>query len=70
MRWTPKRRAESVVAIEKGLIATAEAQRQYGLSEEELTAWVRDYAAHGPPGLRVTRLQQYQGSSARARRLK
>ena len=28
-------------------------KRRYELSEEELVAWLRDYAAYGPDGLRV-----------------
>jgi hypothetical protein len=53
MRWTSRRKAEVVVAIEKGLITPEEAKRRYELSEEELAAWVRDYAAYGQDGLGV-----------------
>jgi hypothetical protein len=53
MRWTSRRKAEIVVAIEKGLITPEEAKRRYELSEEELAAWVRDYAAYGQDGLGV-----------------
>ncbi len=60
MRWTPKRKAEIVVAINEGLITNAEANRYYGLSDEELAAWMRDYDAHGRAGLRVTKLQRYR----------
>ena len=55
MRWTPKRKAAVVVAIEAGIISTAEALQRQQLSEEELATWMRDYAAHGRAGLRVTR---------------
>jgi hypothetical protein len=67
MRWTSKRKEAIVVAIKKGLIETAEAQRQYGLSDEELAAWMRDYTANGRPGLRVTKLQHYQRGPPRQR---
>ena len=53
MRWTSRRKAEVVVAIEKGLITPEEAKRRYELSDEELAAWVRDYAAYGQDGLGV-----------------
>ena len=53
MRWTSRRKAEIVVEIEKGLITPEEAKRRYELSDEELAAWVRDYAAYGQDGLGV-----------------
>ena len=53
MRWTSRRKAEIVVEIEKGLITPEEAKRRYELSDEELAAWVRDYAAYGQVGLGV-----------------
>lgn len=59
MRWTSRRKAEVVLAIEKNFITTAEANERYELSDEELAAWMRDYAAHGIAGLRATRLRQY-----------
>ncbi|HEY1301025.1 MAG TPA: DUF1153 domain-containing protein, partial [Stellaceae bacterium] len=34
--------------------------RRYLLTEEELLAWQRAFEAHGLPGLRSTRLQQYR----------
>lgn len=61
MRWTPKRKEEVVAAIAQGQMTTAEARAQHGLSEEELAAWQRDYAAHGKAGLRTTWLQRYRG---------
>lgn len=59
MRWTPKRKAAIVAAIENGDLSVAEAKRQNSMSDEEIAAWRRDYAAHGAPGLRVTKLQTY-----------
>lgn len=55
MRWTPKRKAAVVVAIEAGIISTAEALQRHELSQEELATWMHDYAADGRAGLRVTR---------------
>jgi hypothetical protein len=58
MRWTAKRKEEIVVSLEKGLMTTAEARRQFRLSDDELAAWRQDYAAYGWPGLLVTALRQ------------
>ena len=58
MRWTAKRKAEIVVAIRDGDMSTAEATKRYELSDEEVAAWMRDYAAFGKPGLFVTKFQQ------------
>jgi len=58
MRWTVRRKEEIIVAISDGEISTAEAKRQYDLSGEELPSWMRDYATHGRPGLRVTKLRE------------
>jgi hypothetical protein len=54
VRWTPKRKAAVVAAIERGIISTTEARELHDLSEEELVAWMRDYAALGQAGLRLT----------------
>jgi len=58
MRWTAKRKEEIVVTLEQGLMTTAEARRQFRVSDEELAAWRRDYAIYGWPGLLVTALRQ------------
>ena len=60
MRWTPKRKAEIIEAILNGRLIPVDAIKQYGLSEEELAAWLRDYLDHGREGLRVTKLQRYR----------
>jgi len=55
--------------VQGGKITLEEACRRYGLTEEEFRAWQRAYDAHGLPGLRATRLQQYRTpASARPRR--
>jgi transposase-like protein len=61
MRWTARRKEEVVTAIAQERMTAAEAKAQYGLSDEELAAWQRDYAAHGKAGLRTTWLQRYRG---------
>jgi Protein of unknown function (DUF1153) len=59
-RWVVRRKAAVVAAVEGGKITLEEALRRYQLTEEEFRAWQRAYDAHGLPGLRATRLQQYR----------
>jgi hypothetical protein len=59
MRWTPKRKAEIINALKAGTLTPAGAQLQFDLSDEELKAWLRNYDAYGPKGLRTTRFQMY-----------
>jgi hypothetical protein len=59
-RWVARRKAAVVTAVCSGAIGLEEACRRYELSEEEFHAWERRIAAHGVPGLRVTRLQIYR----------
>jgi hypothetical protein len=55
--------------VQGGKITIEEACRRYQLTEEEFRAWQRAYDAHGLPGLRATRLQQYRPpASPRPRR--
>ena len=68
-RWVVRRKAAVVAAVQAGKITLEEACRRYQLTEEEFHAWQRAYDAHGLPGLRATRLQQYRSpSSSRPRR--
>ena len=68
-RWVVRRKAAVVAAVQGGKITLEEALRRYQLTEEEFRAWQRAYDAHGLPGLRATRLQQYRTpSSPRPRR--
>ncbi|HEY1300678.1 MAG TPA: DUF1153 domain-containing protein [Stellaceae bacterium] len=59
-RWTIRRKAAVVIAVAAGTMTREEACRRYLLTEEELLAWQRAFEAHGLPGLRSTRLQQYR----------
>jgi Protein of unknown function (DUF1153) len=59
-RWVVRRKAAVVAAVQGGKITLEEALRRYQLTEEEFLAWQRAYEAHGLPGLRATRLQQYR----------
>jgi transposase-like protein len=68
-RWVVRRKAAVVAAVLGGKIPREEACRRYQLTEEEFRAWQRAYDAHGLPGLRATRLQQYRTpASPRSRR--
>ena len=59
-RWVVRRKAAVVAAVQAGKITLEEACGRYQLTEEEFRAWQRAYEAHGLPGLRATRLQQYR----------
>ena len=59
-RWTIRRKAAVLNAIANGVLTREEACQRYQLSQEELAGWQRIYEAHGLPGLRSTRLQQYR----------
>lgn len=64
-RWTIRRKAAVVTAVANGVLTREEACRRYQLSEEEFVSWQQAYEAHGLPGLRSTRLQQYRGPGSR-----
>jgi Protein of unknown function (DUF1153) len=64
-RWTFRRKAVVVTAVGNGMLTLAEACRRYQLSEEEFLSWQQAYEAHGLPGLRSTRLQQYRVAGSR-----
>ena len=59
-RWVVRRKAAVVAAVQSGKITLEEACQRYQLTEEEFRSWQRAYEAHGLPGLRDTRLQQYR----------
>ena len=67
-RWVPRRKAAVVAAVRSGKITMEEALRRYQLSEEEFLSWQRAFEAHGPAGLRATRVQQYRSRRQRGPR--
>ena len=67
-RWVVRRKAVVVAAVQSGKITLEEALRRYQLTEEEFREWQSAFEAHGLPGLRATRLQQYRSPSPRRRR--
>ncbi len=66
-RWTFRRKAAVVTAVANGELTREEACRRYQLSEEEFVSWQQAFDAHGLPGLRSTRLQQYRGDPSHRR---
>ena len=67
-RWTMRRKAAVVAAVEAGEISREEICRRYQISPEEFLSWQRAYDAFGLPGLRSTRLQQYRRAAPPPRR--
>lgn len=59
-RWVVRRKAEVVAAIRGGLLSVQQACARYNLSEEEIATWQDLVEAHGLPGLRTTRVNQYR----------
>lgn len=59
-RWTVRRKAEVVAAVDGGLLTFDHACERYGLTVEELTSWQRAVRRSGAQGLRATRIQQYR----------
>ena len=67
-RWTPRRKAAVVRAVNVGEVAREEICRRYQISLEEFLSWQRDYETHGEHGLRSTRLQIYRRPLRRPKR--
>jgi len=67
-RWVVRRKAAVVTAVRAGRITLEEALQRYQLTEEDYRSWERAFEAHGLPGLRATRLQQYRTPSRPRRR--
>ena len=65
VRWTPRRKAEVVVAVSKGLLTIAEACDRYCISVEEYAGWDRAVERSGILGLRSTRALHYRDRYAR-----
>ena len=64
-RWTIRRKAEVVAAVNGGLLSVDEACDRYGLTLEELASWQRAIERSGMRGLRVTHIQHYRSLYAR-----
>ncbi len=61
-RWVIRRKAQIVNAVRNGVVSVDEACRRYKLSIEDFVSWQKAIEAHGLPGLRATRIQDYRES--------
>lgn len=59
-RWSLRRKADIVSAINGGLVSRQDATARYGLSEEKLTDWMREVEEAGLLGPRATRVKKYR----------
>lgn len=66
-RWTWRRKAEILTALDNGSVTPADILDLYGISAEELAAWQRDRERHGDRGLRTTQLHYYRPERLRPR---
>ena len=64
-RWVIRRKAEVVAAVRGGLLSLEEACNRYILTIDEFLNWQRLIARHGLPGLRVTKIQNYNAKLPR-----
>jgi hypothetical protein len=59
-RWTVHRKAQVVVAVQRGLLTIDQACERYAITLEEYAAWERIFERFGLAGLRATQLQEYR----------
>jgi len=59
-RWVPRRKADVVAAVERGVLTANDACERYNLTMEEFESWKQLLRRHGRKGLRVTQAQKYQ----------
>ena len=64
-RWTPRRKAEVVAAVDAGLLTMVETCDRYRISVDEFAGWQRSIERSGTLGLRITRAQHYREKYAR-----
>lgn len=65
VRWTARRKADIVAAVERQQVTAEDACAWYGLSAEELDEWRRATERDGVAGLRVTCSQQARRMASR-----
>lgn len=59
-RWVASRKAAVVRAVGAGLLSRVGAIDEYGLSDEEFTAWEKAVSMHGEAALKATSLKKYR----------
>jgi hypothetical protein len=57
-RWTAQRKIDLLNDIAAGELSRHGAFTRYGVTEAELDAWERRWAAHGTQGLMTTKTQE------------
>jgi hypothetical protein len=60
VRWVASRKAAVVKAVRHGLVPRAEVLERYGISGEELDAWMEAVDLHGEAALKATSLRRYR----------
>ena len=62
-RWVARRKWLVAVAVQYGLLPAAEARQRYGLSFEELNAWIERANRFGAAGLKVSQVSELRTNS-------
>jgi len=57
-RWVASRKLMVVRAVVYGLMTQAEAQAEYGISQDEFHEWLQAVSDHGAQGLKVTAVKK------------
>jgi hypothetical protein len=60
VRWVASRKAAVVKAVRYGLVPKADILERYGLSGEELEAWMEAVDRHGEAALKATAIRRYR----------
>lgn len=60
MRWTARRKQETLADLDRGLVTEAELLERCGLTPEELEEWRKLYKQGGKAALRTTHLQFFR----------
>ena len=61
-RWVVSRKVAVVRGVLYGLITKDEALKEYSLSDEEFSSWIKAVAEHGEDALKATAIQKYRHS--------
>ena len=64
-RWTPRKKATVILAVQHGLISFEEACNRYDLTHREYREWARAYEQSGLNGLRTTYTAKPSGAGPR-----
>ena len=59
-RWTGRRKASVVAAVQSGIITVEGVCQRYGLLVDEFLSWHNAMQRYGLQGLRTTKLQNYR----------